>query len=104
MQADSVGAGHHGAGDDVVAVHQGAGDGLTDAVDVDRRGANEGDDEADGGGQQGGDHQHTEPTDIEAIVGGGDPLTERLPHRRQSAFLPPLGDRCSHVKISRFER
>ena len=49
MQADSVGAGHHGAGDDVVAVHQGAGDGLTDAVDVDRRGANEGDDEADGG-------------------------------------------------------
>ena len=79
VQADGVAGGNNGAGDDVVAVHQRAGDGLADAVDVDRGCRDEGDDEADGGSQQGGDHQHTEPTDIDAVVGGGDPLAEAFP-------------------------
>jgi hypothetical protein len=41
--------------------------------------SDEGNDEADGGAQQRRDHQHTEPAHIEAVVGGGDPLTERFP-------------------------
>ena len=76
VQADGVGGGHNSTGDDVVAVDQGAGDGLTDAVDVDGGSCDEGNDEAGGGGQQGGDHQHTEPAHIQAVVGGGEPLAE----------------------------
>ena len=59
---------NNSTGDDVVAVDQGASDGLTDAIDVDRRSGDESDDEADGGSQQCGDHQHTEPTDIQTVV------------------------------------
>ena len=90
VQADGVGGGDNSTGDDVVAVHQGTGDGLTDAVNVHRRGGNEGDDEAGGGSEQGGDHQHTEPTHIEAVVGAGHPVAEGLPSRSALA-LPKCG-------------
>ena len=87
VQTDGVARRNNGAGDDVVAVHQRAGDGLTDAVDIDRGSGDEGDDVADGGGQQAGDHQHTEPAHIEAVVGGGDPLAELIPRRSAGALL-----------------
>merc|ERR1712100_63002 len=79
VQADGVGGRNNSTRDDVVAVDQRASDRLTDAVDVNRRCGNESNNEADGGSQQCGDHQHTEPTDIQTVVGGGDPLTEGLP-------------------------
>ena len=91
VQADGVAGGDNGAGDDVVAVEQGAGDGLTDAIDVHGGSSDEGNDEADGGGQQAGDHQHTEPAHIEAVVGGGDPLAELLPAGSALALLESGG-------------
>merc|ERR1711991_1231715 len=101
VQADGVGRRNNSTGDDVVAVDQGASDRLTDAIDVDRRSGDESDDEADGGSQQGGDHQHTEPTDIQTVVGGGDPLTEGLPAGSAGALLEggghENGKKCSHV-------
>ena len=87
MQADGVAGRNNSTRDDVVAVHQGASDRLADAIDVNRRSGDESDDEADGGSQQGGDHQHTEPTDIQTVVGGGDPLAEGLPARSAGALL-----------------
>ncbi len=47
-----------------------------------RRSGDKGDDEAGGGGEQGGDHDHTEPADIKTVVGAGDPLAELLPQGR----------------------
>merc|ERR1711991_754640 len=44
VKADGVRGGHNSTGDDVVAVDQGAGDGLTDAVDINCRSSNKGDD------------------------------------------------------------
>ena len=87
VQADGVAGRNNSTRDDVVAVDQGASDGLTDAIDVDRRSGDESDDEADGGSQQSGDHQHTEPTDIQTVVGGGHPLAEGLPTRSAGALL-----------------
>merc|ERR1712100_44250 len=79
VKADGVRGRNNSTGDDVVAVDQGAGDGLTDAIDVNGGCCDEGNDEAGGGSQQGGDHQHTEPAHVKAVVGGGDPLAEGLP-------------------------
>ena len=79
VKADGIRGGHNSTGDDVVAVNQGAGDGLTDAIDVNRGSRDERDDETDGGCEQTGNHQHTEPTHINAVVGVGDPLTEVFP-------------------------
>ena len=87
VQADGVAGRNNSTGDDVVAVHQGASYGLTDAVDVDRGCGDEGHDEADGGSQQAGDHQHTEPAHIEAVVGGGDPVAKLVPRRSALALL-----------------
>merc|ERR1711943_161800 len=87
VQADGVGRRNNSTGDDVVAVDQGASDRLTDAIDVNWRCGDESDDEADGGSQQSWDHQHTEPTDVQTVVGGGDPLTEGLPARSAAALL-----------------
>jgi len=87
VQADGVAGRNNSTGDDVVAVDQGAGNGLADAVDINRGSGDEGNDEADGRGQQAGDHQHTEPAHIEAVVGGGDPLAELLPRRSAGALL-----------------
>merc|ERR1712054_63216 len=98
VQADGV-AGRNNSTGDVVAVDQGASDGLTDAIDVDRRSGDESDDETDGGSQQSGDHQNTEPTDIQTVVGGGDPLTEGLPAGSAGALLEggghENGKKCS---------
>ena len=87
VQSNRVGGGHYCTGDDVVAVHQGASDGFPDAIDVHGGSGDEGDDEADGGGQQGGDHQHAEPAYVQAVVGAGNPLAEVLPHARTLAAL-----------------
>jgi len=58
---------------------QGASHRLADAVDINRRSGDESDDEASGSGKQTRDHQHTEPTHIDAVVGVSDPLTKVLP-------------------------
>jgi len=87
MQSNCIRGRHNSTRDDVVSVHQAAGNWLTDAVDVDGGSGDEGNDEAGGGRQQGGDHQHTEPAHVEAVVGGGDPRTELGPGRRAGALL-----------------
>ena len=79
VQADGVAGGDNSTRDDVVSVDQGASNRLTDAIDIDRRGGDEGNDVANGGGQQAGDHQDTEPTHIDAVVGAGDPLAKLRP-------------------------
>ncbi len=79
MQTNGVGGGHHSTGDDVVAIHQGASHGFADAIDVHWRRGDEGNDEADGRSQEGGDHQHAEPADVQPVVGAGNPVTEPLP-------------------------
>ena len=79
VQADGVARRNNSTGDDVVAVDERAGDRLTDAIDVDRWRGDEGNDEADGGGQKARDHQHAEPADINAVVGAGDPGAEAFP-------------------------
>ena len=79
MQADRVRRRHNCASDDVVAVHQGTGHWLADAVDVHRGSRDESDDEANGGGQQGGNHQNAEPAHIQAVVGAGNPVTKPIP-------------------------
>ena len=87
VQADGVAGRNNSTGDDVVAVEQGAGDRLADAVDINRGSGDEGNDEAGGSSQQSRDHQNTEPTHIEAVVGAGDPLAELLPRRGAGALL-----------------
>ena len=79
MQSNCVRGRNHSTGDDVVAVHQGTCNWLTDAVDVDRGSANEGDDEADRCGEQRWNHENAEPTHVNAVVGGSHPLTEIVP-------------------------
>merc|ERR1711943_77232 len=99
VQADGVGGRNNSTRDDVVAIDQGASDRLTDAIDVNRGSRDERDDETDGGCEQAGNHQHTEPTDIQTVVGGGDPLTEGLPARSAGALLEggghENGKKCS---------
>ena len=77
--------GNNSTGDDVVAVNQGASDRLADAVDINRRCCDKGDGEADGGRQKAGNHQHTEPTHINAVVRVCDPGAERFPVALASA-------------------
>ena len=48
---------------------------------------NKSNDETGGSSKQGGDHQYTEPTHVEAVVGAGDPLTKLLPRRSAGALL-----------------
>ena len=79
MQANGVAGRNNSTRNDVVAIQQGTSDRLANAVDVNRRGGDESDDEASGGGKQTRDHQHTEPTDINTVVGICDPLTKALP-------------------------
>ena len=85
VQANGVGGGNNSTGDDVVSVDQGASDGLTDAIDINRGSGDKGNDEADGGSQQRGDHQHTEPTHINAVVRVGDPGAKCIPVALASA-------------------
>ena len=101
MQADGVAGRNNSTRDDVVAVHQGASDRLADAIDVNRRSGDESDDEADGGSQQSWDHQHTEPTDIQTVVGGGDPLAEGLPARSAGALLDGGGHENGKQPVGR---
>jgi hypothetical protein len=79
VQANGVAGGNHSARNDVVAVEKRSGNRLADPIDVNGGSGDEGNDEADGRRQQTGDHQHTEPTHINAVVGGGHPLAEAFP-------------------------
>ena len=79
MESDGIAAGNDCAGDDVVSIEKRTGYRLPNTVNVDRRGPNESKDKAGSGGKKGGDHQHTEPAHIEAVVGGGYPLAEVFP-------------------------
>merc|ERR1711991_314430 len=85
VQADGVGRRNNSTGDDVVAVDQGASDGLADAIDINRGSGDKSNGEADGGRQEAGNHQHAEPTHIDAVVGVGHPLTESFPVALASA-------------------
>ena len=93
VKTNCVGRGNNCTRDDVVAVHERTSDWFADAVDIHRRSSDERNDEADGCCQQSWDHQHTEPTDIQTVVGGGYPGTKVFP-----GGLSPLLDesRLSH--------
>jgi len=81
MQSDSVGRRNNRTRNDVVTIHERTCDGFTDAVDVHRGSTNESDDEANSCCQQSWDHQHTEPTDIQTVVGTGYPGAKVFPGR-----------------------
>ena len=79
VKTNCVGRRNNCTRDDVVTVDQRTSDWFTDTVDVHGGSSDEGDDEADSCCQQSWNHQNAEPTYIQAVVGGGDPLAERLP-------------------------
>lgn len=80
MHADGVRGGDDGTADDVVAIQKRPGDGLTDAIDIDGWRGNEGSDEAGGRSKEGGEHESSEPSDVETVLGRGDPVGETLPN------------------------
>jgi hypothetical protein len=43
------------------------------------RGSNEGGDEAGGGSQKGREHNGSKPSNVETVLGAGDPVSESLP-------------------------
>ena len=65
--------------DDVVAIHERTCNRFTNTIDVHRGSSDEGDDETDGCCKQRRDHQNAEPTDIQTVVGAGNPFAERVP-------------------------
>ena len=76
VKSDCVGRGNNCTRDDVVTVHERTSNGFTNTIDVHRGSSDEGDDETDGCCEQRRDHQDAEPTDIQTVVGGGNPLAE----------------------------
>ena len=76
VKANGVRGRNNGTRDDVVAIQEGTGNGFTDSVNINRRGTNEGDDEADSSCEKCGDHQDAEPANIEAVVCRCNPLAE----------------------------
>ncbi len=96
VHPNRIGGRHHRTGDDVVAVQQGTGHRLTNPVNVHGRSGDKGNDEAGGGSQQGGDHQHAEPANVKAVIGAGDPLAELFPQ----ADTRTTFQSCSHGCIS----
>jgi len=87
VKSDCVGRRNNSTRDDVVAVEQRASYGFADTIDVHGRSSDESDDVAGGCGQQGGDHENTEPADVKAVVDARYPLAEPFPQRRGFALL-----------------
>ena len=79
MESDCVAARYDSTGDDVVTIEQRTSDGFADTIDVHRGSSDECDDEANCSGEECRNHQGTEPTDIETVVGGCYPLAKRFP-------------------------
>ena len=86
VKTDSIRRRHNGTRDDVVAIHERTCNRFTDSVDVHRRSSDEGGDETDSCCEQRRDHQDAEPTDIQTVVGRGDPFAERSPVRDPTAL------------------
>ena len=81
VKSDCVGRGNNCTRDDVVTVHERTSNGFTNTIDVHRGSSDEGDDETDGCCEQRRDHQDAKPTDIQTVVGAGNPFAERVPGR-----------------------
>jgi len=79
VKSDCVRRGYNSTRNDVVTVEKGTSNGFADAVDVHRRSSDEGNDEAYSCSKQGGDHQDTEPTDIQTVISAGYPVAELFP-------------------------
>jgi hypothetical protein len=79
VQANGVTRRNNSTRNDVVSIEERASNRLADAIDINRGSGDEGNDVTDGRCQEAGDHQNTEPTHINAVVGVGDPLTEAFP-------------------------
>ena len=79
VETDSVGRRDNCTRDDVVAIHERTSNWFTDAVNVHRRSSDESDDETDSSSEQRRDHQDAKPTDIQTIVGRGNPIAEIIP-------------------------
>ena len=69
VKTNCVGRGNNCTRDDVVTVHQRTSDGFANTINVHGGSSDERNDETDGGCQQSWDHQHTEPTDVKAVIG-----------------------------------
>lgn len=87
METNCVRRRYNCARDDVVTVEKRTCDGLTDTVDVNGRSCDERNDEAGSSSEKGRNHQDAEPTDIDAVLGACDPLTELLPQGGAAALL-----------------
>ncbi len=81
VQTDSVRRRDNSTRDDVVTIHERTSDGFTDTVNIDGGSSNKCYDEADGSSKQAGNHQDAEPTDIETVIGAGDPVAKLFPLR-----------------------
>ena len=79
VETDSVRRRNNSTRDDVVAIHERTSNWFADAVDVNRRSSDESDDETDSSSEQRRDHQNAKPTDIQTIVGRGNPIAEIIP-------------------------
>ena len=66
--------------DDVVSVEKRSSDWLTDPIDIDGRSCEEGSDEAGSCCKKRGEHDGTEPANVEAVLGRGNPVGESFPH------------------------
>ena len=81
VETNSVRARNNSTGDDVITIKERTSDGLTDTIDVHRRSSDEGYDKANRSSKQSRDHKSSKPTDIQTVVGGGNPLAEGFPSR-----------------------
>ena len=80
VHANSIRRRDNRSRDDIVSVEKRSSDGLTDAVDIDGWGSEERGDEAGSCGKQSGEHDRSEPANVEAILGRSDPVGESFPN------------------------
>ena len=87
VKSNSVGRGHNSTRDDVVTIHERSRNRFANAIDVHRRSTNECDDKANGCCQQCWNHQHTKPTNVEAVVSRRNPVAKGFPVGRVVTLL-----------------
>ncbi len=76
--------------ENVVSVQQRSRYRFSDSVNVNRRSGKERSDETRGGREKGGEHQSSEPPDVQTVVRAGDPVGETLPSARKVGNLTAL--------------
>lgn len=89
---DGIRRGNNSPGDDVVSIQQRSGHRFSNSINVDGRSGEERSDEARGGSEKRGEHQGSEPTNVETVLSAGDPVRETLPCTCEVSHFAPLLD------------